>query len=323
MCEDDSYTSLTYIISVQLFRRLVMNWLLVCLIVLMPSTPRAQDVSQIYVAYPPGGLGDILARHVSKYIGPLQVVNIPGPLNQQAAKTAFRNNQLMSVETSSLAITPEIYGREKSYDMYDNFQRAIILGSSPMVLVVNADLPINNVAEFKRYNADNNVDVTYATAGSITIVAALEFLELAKIKARPIPYKGGADAIQAVMGGHVTFHFGNLTGAITQTRVKIIAVGTQNRVDQLPEVMTVKEQLGKTLTTKGYFGVGLPNGINSDMANVWANRFKLLCGSNQFAADMSKYGFTVECLNGAAYHTTITNQQKFYRDMITKYGLQR
>lgn len=281
----------------------------------------AQDMA-IHVPYPPGGVGDLLARHVAKYGKDMVIINTPGVLNQKGQSAAYERKQLLSVSTSELVITPLIYG-DRAYDVRGKFT-SILAGVSPPVMILNNKIPATNIAEFKRWALNNNIDVKYSISGTVTHTAALEFLELSGMAGRAIPYKGGANAVKAVMSGEVHFHIGHLAGALGQVMgLTVNPIAINMKVEQLPNVHTFKDQLGRSLQSQAGFGLGISKLMSDQERGEWSIKLSKIFINKSFARDLAKHGLYVSSrpIMGLYLHEYIAEQTTFYTDLLAKHPI--
>jgi tripartite-type tricarboxylate transporter receptor subunit TctC len=262
------------------------------------------EKSAIYVSNPPGGISDLLARFIAKNRRDTMVVNIPGALTQQAPKQAFQTHQPLIVETSTLIIDPIIYGRDRTYDIITNFKEIILLGTAPNVLLVPDNNPAIGIQSFRRWAEESNVDLTYATSGSMTHIAALELLERLGLSGRRIPYRGGINATQAVMRNEVVFHVGNLVGAKPALATK-----------KVRGIMLPKE----TFKTRGYYGIAFPPGMAPETIAAWRQVISDLFSNKETRSEIEQFGFEVDLVQGIALEPWIRKETTYYEEIIKRY----
>jgi len=163
---------------------------------------------------------------------------------------------LLISQVGALTITPSLYRLE--YDPLKDLMPTALVVQSPQILTVNAELPVHSLAELIAYAKANPGKVNFASAGIGTQPHLLgELLQLtAGVKLVHVPYRGSAPAIIDLVAGQVQMMFDSpsvLLPHIQSGKIHALAVTSDSRIAQLPEVPTVAEagfpQLAATLWT--------------------------------------------------------------------------
>jgi tripartite-type tricarboxylate transporter receptor subunit TctC len=111
-------------------------------------------------------------------------------------------------------------------------------------LAIKAAIPTKTVAEFVRYAKTNKISYGSSGAGSNAHLSGALFLSRAGVDAVHVPFRGGGPAVAALLGGQIDMLFGNAADIIPHTnndQIRILAVGTLDRLAQLPDVPTMEE----------------------------------------------------------------------------------
>src|SRR5205085_6214665 len=117
----------------------------------------------------------------------------------------------------------------------------------PLVLTVKAKLPSRTIADFVAYVKERpGGKVTFGSGGVGTLnhLSMMLFAKLAGIDITHVPYKGGALAMTDMIAGHINAMFANLSDALGQAgagTVRLLAVSSERRARQIPNVPTVSE----------------------------------------------------------------------------------
>lgn len=292
----------------------------------------ANEITQIYVPNPVGNVTDFMARYIASEIkrsddDKVAVINIPGALGGEAFRRAYKTKNPAVFGLSDLVVSPLIYGKDTAYNIGENFSDIIMIGYAPIVITIKKSIPANNISEFQKYFKDNQKDLKYAGGGSINNVSAVEFLASIGLTGRKIPYKGGgSEPARSVAIGDTDFYFGNILNSmslIQNSLVKAIAVNTPTRLDVLPNVPTVREQLGYSYQAQGIFGIGIPNSVDEDTRKKWRSQISQIVRTKEYTENLKKLGIIKfePPIEGSNYNTWIGNQQKFYENMIEKYSI--
>jgi tripartite-type tricarboxylate transporter receptor subunit TctC len=208
--------------------------------------------------YAPGGSTDIAARlladRLAANLGPearVVVENRPGAAGIVASdwlrRQAPDGHTIMLVESSSHAIAPAALVGGTRYDPVTDFSHLGVIGTAPLLLVVNKDFPAATAPELlARLRAAPPESITYATSGVGTIVhLAPEMLALdLKTRFVHIPYRSGGQMLTAIFQGEGQFGIAVLASAAQQVRdgmVRGIAVTGNRRFPSFPDLPTLAE----------------------------------------------------------------------------------
>jgi tripartite-type tricarboxylate transporter receptor subunit TctC len=205
------------------------------------------------VPFAAGGSTDIVARtigqEVSRALGqPVVVENRPGAAGAVGAAYVARARPdgytLFGGTISTHAINASLY-KNLSYDPVKDFEPVSLVGYVPNVLMVNADLPVNNVQELIAYaKKKNGLSFASSGAGTSTHLAGELFADLIHVPMTHVPYKGSPQAVQDVAAGLVPFLFDQLTAGdamIKAGKLRPLAVTSPKRSALLPNVPTMAE----------------------------------------------------------------------------------
>lgn len=207
---------------------------------------------ELVVPFVAGGTTDNIARMLAQRFSDtwrqtVIVNNRPGggsTIGTYAVAKAAPDGHTLLVTTISFAITAAL--QKVPYDPIADFAPVSELASLPLVLVVHASIPATNLAEFIALAKSQPGGIDYASsgAGTSTHLAAELFNAMAGIKLVHVPFKGNAEGVNAMLGGHVKVYFA-LVPAVLQHirsgRLRAIAVTTQERLATLPDVPTIAE----------------------------------------------------------------------------------
>src|SRR3982075_4429513 len=187
-------------------------------VVAVAQSPFPSKSVHIFVPYAAGGGVDILARTlgdvVSRQWGQTVVVeNRPGAGGvgaSQALVASPPDGYTLIVVASGHATNPFLYPKIP-YDTFKDFAPISLLASSPNILLVRADSPFKTVADLLAAARSKPGSLSYGMAGTGTSThLAGELLKnLARIDLNAIPYKGGALAINDLLGGQIPMSFNN------------------------------------------------------------------------------------------------------------------
>jgi tripartite-type tricarboxylate transporter receptor subunit TctC len=226
----------------------------------------------IVVPYAAGGPTDIVARLVGQKLSvqmgqPVIVDNRPGAggnLGAAAVARAAADGYTLLMVTTGHAINPSLYTK-LAYDLAVDFAPVSQLTSSPMVVVVNAALPLKNLPDLIAFAKAHPGALNFASAGngSSTHLAPELFDMMAGVAMTHIPYKGSAPALADVMGGSAQVAFDYMISVMPYVRsgkLRGLAVTSATRSEAAPELPTVAEAGVPGYEVIGWNGLLAPAG---------------------------------------------------------------
>jgi len=239
---------------------------------------RAQDAFptkpvHLLVPFPPGGAVDIVARTLADELGKrwapsIIIENRPGAGGTIAAEAEAKSppdGYTLAVVASGHATVPYLYPK-LPYDIFADFTPITLLGSSPNMALVRTDSPIRTLADLIALARAKPGRLSYGHAGNGTspMLAAELLKAMTGIDITAIPYKGGAPALNDLLGGHIPLAFNNIPEAIGMLRagsIRALAVTTAARSPILPDVPTFAESGLPGYDTGVWWGVLAPAGL--------------------------------------------------------------
>lgn len=208
----------------------------------------------LVVPYPPGGatdiIGRIMAQAMSKSLGqPVVVENKAGAGTvigaAEVAQAQADGYTLLISSNTTFTVNPAIKAK-LPYDPAKNFESVAGIGSSPLVLLANPNVPVKTVKELVAAANQPNAKFAFGSFGSGTTshLAGEMFKYMAGVDILHVPYKGSAPAMTDLIGGQIQFTFDTNVAALPMLRagkVKAIAVTSAQRSSTLPNVPTIAE----------------------------------------------------------------------------------
>jgi tripartite-type tricarboxylate transporter receptor subunit TctC len=240
---------------------------------IVPRTARSQAYPsrpvRIIVGFAPGGTGDITARLMGQWLSerlgqPFVVENRPGAATNIAAeavvKAAADGHTLLWV-TSANAIGASLYDK-LSFNFIRDIAPAAGISRVPLALIVNSSVPARSAGELIAYAKAHPGKLSMGSSGngSANHVAGELLKMMAGVDMVHVPYRGGAPALNDLIGGQIQVMFDPIVGLIEHIKagkVRALAVTTATRVDALPDIPTVGDFVpGYEATT--WNGLGAP-----------------------------------------------------------------
>ena len=286
----------------------------------------------IFVPYAAGGGVDILARTlgdaVSRQWGQTVVVeNRPGAggvVASQALASSPPDGYTLMVVASGHATNPFLYPK-LPYDTFKDFTPISLLASSPNFLLVRADTPFKTLADViaEAKAKPGSLSFAHAGLGTSTHLAGELLKSLAKIDMEAIPYKGGAPAINDLLGGQIPLSFNNgpeSVGQIEAGTVRALAVTTANRAPFLPNVPSIGETV-PGYDTEVWWGLLGPGGMPRDLAESLSNDFVAALNSEAVKERLAKLGAFAIGSSPKAFDTKIHTDYEKWGPIIRAAGI--
>jgi tripartite-type tricarboxylate transporter receptor subunit TctC len=262
---------------------------LACSAALAPSWAAAQSYPvrtvSIVVPFGAGSITDGLARVLADKLSPMWkqaviVENKPGlPGTTFVAKSAPDGHTLMV--TSNGHTIAAVINKDIAFDPVKDFAGVTVIASVPLVAIVPADLPAKTLKEFVALAKASPGKLNFSSAGiaSTSFLSAEIFRQQAGINLVHVPYKGVPDATTAVMRGDVQMYFAPIPNARELSvagKVRAIAINSDKRAPQLPDVPTIAEAAVPDYKYESWFGLMAPAGtpravltkVSQDVATV-------------------------------------------------------
>ena len=210
------------------------------------------------------------------------------------------------------------------FDTLKDFTWIACLTGYTFGLVVPAASPIRSVKELVEYARANPEKFTYGHTGNGTSphLAVEEFAQRAGIKLQPIPFKGNAENMQAVLGGHV-MGASDATGwgpHVDAGKLRLLATYGSKRTKRWPNVPTLDE-LGYKTVSDSPFGVGGPKGMDPAVVKTLHDAFRKTLDDPAVIAVLDKYDQSVIYLNTAAYTKFARESYVSEKALIERLGL--
>src|SRR5882724_6425249 len=269
--------------------------------VAVAQSPFPSKPVHIFVPYAAGGGVDILARTlgdvVSRQWGQTVVVeNRPGAggvVASQALVMSPPDGYTLIVVASGHATNPFLYPA-LPYDTFKDFTPISLLASSSNILLVRADSPFKTLDDViaQARAKPGSLSFGHAGTGTSTHLAGELLKNLARIDINAIPYKGGAGAINDLLGGQIPMSFNNgpeSVGQLEAGNLRALAVTTASRAPFLPDVPSMAETLAG-YDTEVWWGLLGPAGVPRELIEKLSHDFVAALNTDTVKERLTKLG---------------------------------
>lgn len=232
---------------------------------------------RLIVPFPAGGPTDLIGREAANILReelkqPVIVENRPGGngvLGLSALAKSPPDGYTVGLLLITVALAPHL--GNATFDTFKDFAPISNMVSTTPILVANKNAPFNSLKELAAYAKAHPGQVAYGTPGMGTVphLAAELFQLQSGTQLNHIPYKGATQQIQDLIGGSTQLDSqSSLVVALPQIqadRIKPLAVLSEKRAPQLPQVPTAKESGFPGMVVAPWFGLGAPAGVPADI----------------------------------------------------------
>jgi len=223
---------------------------------------------RIVVPYAAGGTSDILARQIGPKLTeawgqPIVVENRAGANGnvgaEFVAKSAPDGYTLLLTDLGGLVISASVYPK-LPFNPAKDFSPVVMVSYSPHVLAVHPDVQAKDIRELIAMAKAHPGKLNFAISGigGAPQLAGIEFAQRTGVEWTYIPYKGGSDAVTAVVAGQAHVLFNGMLAtwpSVTGGRLKALAISSAQRVPSAKDTPTVAEQGLPGFETGSFQGV--------------------------------------------------------------------
>jgi len=321
-------------------REAMKDWKAVVLMVVLSLLPavgaEAQDFPKGPVTYMnpfnPGGEVDIAARAMQPYLEknlaqPFVINYVPG------AGGGLCWSKLTAVKPDGYTIggfsiphiiLQPIFMKDVSYKT-DDFVILSIVEYTPIGLAVKKESPVSTLKEFIDYAKANPGKISCGGVGKFTghHFAALQFMKLTGVKVNYVTFQGTSEVQTALVGGHIDAAFTNSSMLVTtKDQVKVLAIGSPQRMTQLKDIPTF-EELGLKMYPRIARGAMGPKAIPQDIQKRLEKAFLDTTSQPEFKAKMEAAGFVPQVMGIEASHKFLEAEALTIKQLAQEFDLKQ
>jgi tripartite-type tricarboxylate transporter receptor subunit TctC len=290
----------------------------------------------LIVPYAAGGSTDVLARALAKASAkhipqPVVVVNqaggagIPGRVAVVNAKPDGYT-LLFGYGSGEDLVTP--HTMKIPYHQFKDLMPVCQISIVSLILVVPSSNPAKNLKEFVEWGKKQNRPITGAvsTRGASVDITMQAIMKVAGVNAQTVPFRGGAEAALAVLGGNTDFA-GNVPSEVISHvkagRLRMLGVCLKQRDPAIPDVPTFIEQGFNCWTFGAIRGIGAPKGTPDSIITYLEGGFKKVTEDPEFHAVMKDIMHPVMYLERNAFLKNMTEGYEMYGKLIDELNLRQ
>ncbi|HEX2216703.1 MAG TPA: tripartite tricarboxylate transporter substrate binding protein [Xanthobacteraceae bacterium] len=322
-------------------RRLIQTAGLIIVVALMFSALQAGAQSyptqniKLIIPFGAGGPNDLvgrpLAQKVSEAIGQTIVIeNRPGAngiIGTNAVAKSAPDGYTMLQTTGSFTANPSMV-KNMPYDpLSDLAPITQIAESYGLLLMVPTNSPIKSLADLVERAKKEPGKLNYAITGfgNITHVTVEFFKKLADIELVPVPYKGTADSITAMLSGQVDLSIVSTTAGaphIASGQLRALGLTGAERAPNLPDVPTFQELGYKEMDLKGYYGWWFPAGTPRERIDLMQHEVKQALESPEMQEVLKKSGLAMRATTPNEFREFLAKDLAFQASIIKRIGIE-
>jgi tripartite-type tricarboxylate transporter receptor subunit TctC len=247
-------------------------------------------------------IGRAFAAKMSETLGQTIVVEnkagVNGMLGADAVAKSAPDGYTILIGTNSTNAALKSLMKKLPYDQDTAFAPVGYLGSVPLIMAINNDVPAKNLRELVDMAKAKPGFVTFASASTSQLVSTEVLAGMAGIQMVNVPYKSGPAAMTDLIGGQVMMFTADFAVTLPQVKggkIRGLAVTSSKRSAAIPELPTVNEALGlKDYELIAYFAVFAPAGTPPEIVNKLNNAINLAAQSKDLQEKFAPVGFMVD-----------------------------
>lgn len=287
---------------------------------------------KLVIAFPAGGPTDItmraLAEGASKVLGqPVIVDNKPGAggsLPAQALQSAPADGYTLAQIPQSIFRLP--YTTKMTWDPVKDISYVINVTGYAFGVVVPTASPLKSWGDFVAYAKANPGKLSYGSTGNLTSphLTMEHVAQKADIKLLHVPYKGSADLMQALLGGHL-MAASDSTGFAPQVeagKLRVLNTWGDKRLAKFPDTPTLKE-LGYDIVQNSPFGIGAPKNTPEAVVKRLHDAFKTAMEQPAYVDALHRYDMVPIYMSSAQYRQFAQDTFAREKTLIEQLGLSK
>lgn len=274
--------------------------------------------------YAAGGANDFLTRLMARYMGEEMKANIIVDNKSGAngmiggayvARAKPDGYTILMGNSATHGTNPTLY-KKQPYDANKDFTPVAMVASVPIVMVVNAELGINNVADLLKYGKTHRLSFGSSGVGGTGHLTGEAFKAASGLDMVHVPYKGDSPAVTDAMGGQVDLAFVGTASATAQQasgKIKILAVAHPNRTQSLPNVPTMAEAGFPGIEFSQWYALFAPAGTPQSV-------IEQLNAANKAALANPEVQKSLKAQSAESTYRTPAQLETFYKSEIKRFG---
>jgi tripartite-type tricarboxylate transporter receptor subunit TctC len=262
----------------------------------------------LIIPFAVGGSNDIVGRAIGKKLTeawgqPVVVENRAGAggiIGSTTVAAAPPDGYTLLLVSSTFTINPAIK-KNMPFDTIKDFTPVAFIARSPLLVTASNNLPVKSAKELLALARSKPGQISYGSAGpgSINQISAELIALSAGVKLMHIPYRGGAPALNDLLGGHVDIYVSSLPQVLQLAQngqAKALAVTSAKRTALLPDVPTLEEAGIAGFDLWSWWGIVGPAGMPANVVNALNAEIGKMLTSPELSQFLSNEGAEAEAM---------------------------
>ncbi len=288
---------------------------------------------KIVMPFPPGGMGDTLARLMAKELSnewkqTVIVDNRPGAsgmIGNREVANAAPDGYTLLIGISQTVQAPALY-KDIPYDVSKDFTPISKLTHAVSIFAAPANSKIQSLQDYVKLAREEDGKISFGSygAGTSSHIYGEIFNKRNNINAVHVAYKGAAPLLTDVLGGHVSVTFADLATSlpyIQAGKLNVYAVSGEKRAPTLPDVPTFKELGYPSLAVSGWYGMFGPADMPPDIARKISDTAAKVIQSPEVKKQLISWGLDPVGSSGEEFAAVIKSDLAMWQSIIGETGI--
>jgi tripartite-type tricarboxylate transporter receptor subunit TctC len=289
---------------------------------------------KIIVPYGAGGISDIAARIIANKLSQMwqQAVIVDNKVGgggfiamNAVAKSDPDGHTLLVATVAEFTIAQHL-NKNQSFNTANEFIPISLLLDTPMLIVVNADKNINSVSQLINQSKAQTGGISFASPGIGTLnhLMGERFAAEAGAKLVHIPYKGGAQAVLAIVSGEVPIGVAGaavVTSFIESGKLKVLGLASRQRSKEHPDWPTLIESGLKDFVESNWVAIAAPQGVSKEIIQKMNNAINLAMSQKEVVDKLKGMELYVQAYTAQSFKEVIEADFVRYSKLIQSLGI--
>jgi tripartite-type tricarboxylate transporter receptor subunit TctC len=289
---------------------------------------------RLIVTFAPGGGADFMSRTIAPLLGEQlgQTVVVENRAGANgvvgadiAAKAAPDGYTLLLGAAGTMAVAPHL-GEPLPFDPVKDLIPVSLVATSPFVLAVNKDLPVDSVRSLIAYAKANPGKLNFGSSGKggAPHLATELFASMADVKMVHVPYRGLGPAVADLIAGQIQVLFADVPLVAEHARagtLKALAVSGSQRSSVVPDLPTVAEAGVPGYVAGTWYGIYLPAKTPPAIVERVSAALRTVLGQETLKATMAKQGAEAQWLSPDAFAEFVRSDSAKWGKLIRDLGI--
>lgn len=298
------------------------------------ANPLPEDGLKIIWGFPPGGAGDFIVRLIAEHAGrtlgrKIMVLNQPGATGMvaiEALRRAPPDGTTISMVAMTSGVLMPMVNHRATFDFAVDVDSVAHAVSYSVGLAAATNTGVSDwkgFLDWAKKNPDKVMCGGSGQGGMAQLFSAM-MKEETGVDLQYVPYRGGADLNNAIMGGHLPFAIG-VTSDFAEPhkagRMRVLAVSSTERDQSLPDIRTFIELGYKDLQTEPWFAFFAPRNTPAPMVEAWNGAINTALKDPAVRERLVKTGFIVGGGSSADLRKRVVADKARWQPIVTKSGI--